>query len=150
MAEEVTMPVNSTASAEPGRAKPSIGALVEGLVFDIRTLIAQELRLARHEIRQEVSKVRTAAVGAAIGLSLAIVAALLLLLMLVHVLHEVAGLPLWASYGIVAGVLLAGAVAFLLRARSAASGIHLVPEKTVSTVKENLTWLKEQATSLRT
>jgi uncharacterized membrane protein YqjE len=130
-------------------ARPSIAGLVSRLVQDFKELIAHEVRLAREEIRQELAKARTAAVGTAAAVALGALAGLMLLLTLVHVLHEIAGLPLWASYGIMALLLFAGAAALLWRARRAAADFHMVPVHTAQTVKENMVWLKEQATSPR-
>ena len=52
---------DSTGSESP----PSLTALVGGIVNDLQQLIRQELQLARTEVKQEVDKVRTAAVSRA-------------------------------------------------------------------------------------
>lgn len=71
------------------------------------------------------------------------------MLMLVHLLAAL-GLPLWASFGLV-GLLLVGFGVYLLRqAITTASGIHLVPLRTVQTMKENVAWIKQAVTSART
>jgi hypothetical protein len=53
-------------------------------------------------------------------------------------------LPLWACYGIVGGFLTIVGVVLLYAARSKASTIHLVPERTVETIRENVQWIKNQ------
>ena len=133
-------------ASETVRPRPSIARLVEGLVEDFKHLIAQELRLARHEILGEIAKARTAAAGMVIAAGIGAIGGLLLILALVHGLHAL-GLPMWASYGLVAVVLLGTAGFFFLRARKAAENLHVVPIKTAQTVKENATWLKDRLTS---
>ncbi|HZS12620.1 MAG TPA: phage holin family protein, partial [Nitrospirales bacterium] len=108
-----------------------------------------EMQLARHEILTEVAKARAAAAGIALAIGIGAVGALMLILTFVHGLHAL-GLPMWASYGLVAAVLLGAAGFFFGRARRAAHNIHLVPTKTAQTVKENVTWLKDRVTSPRT
>jgi TRAP-type C4-dicarboxylate transport system permease small subunit len=83
----------------------SVGQLVSDLVEDVRTLVKDQIALAKAELR---SSAKAAAAGAVFIL----VAAGLLLLSLVFLLHagahgiNAAGLPMWASYLIVGGSLL--------------------------------------------
>jgi hypothetical protein len=127
--------------------KPSFATLLEGLISDARTLIAQEIKLAKDEIWVELGKIKTAVLSVAIGIGLATVAGLLLIAMVVHLLQAVSQLPLWACYGIV-GAALAGSAAILLwKAKANISDVHIAPQNTMATVKENGAWLREQVTS---
>ena len=74
---------------------------------------------------------------------------LLLIVMTVHLLAAL-GLPLWASFGLVGALLLGSAVYLLLRAKTKAGEIHVVPFQTVQTIKDNVAWIKEAVTSTRT
>ena len=54
----------------------------------------------------------------------------------------VPAIPLWACYGIIGGLLILAGGALLLRAKAKAEDIHVVPERTAETMKENLKWIK--------
>jgi uncharacterized protein (DUF983 family) len=129
------------------QTKPSLSSLLLGLMEDFKLLLSQEVRLARHEIQQEMAKARAAAVSAAIGVGLLAVGGLMLVIMLVHLLQWLTNLPLWVCYGIVAMTLLSGGMLLVRKSKSNVSDVHLVPWRTVQTMKENTTWLKEQAKS---
>ena len=61
--------------------------------------------------------------------------------MLVDVLHEVAGLRLWASYGIVGGALaVLGAVLVLIGIQRFQS-FNPLPDQSVEAIKENVRWM---------
>jgi hypothetical protein len=128
--------------------RSSITALLEGLLADMKALAIQEFRLATHEVQAELGKAGSAASSLAIGIGLAALGGLLLVLMVVHMIAE-AGLPLWASYGLVGLVLGGSGLALLIKAKHKAADIHVVPLRTVQTMKENVSWIKEEATSAR-
>lgn len=128
---------------------PSMTSLIVGLLADLRALAVQEFRLASHEVREELGKARSAGISLALGAGLSVLSGLLLILMIVHMLNA-AGLPLWASYGLVGLVLGGSGVALLMKAKTKAGDIHVVPIRTVQTMKENVSWIKEEVTSART
>jgi hypothetical protein len=128
---------------------PSLAQLLTGIVDDAKELMRQELALAKHEIREDLRKTKTAMVSLGIGIGVAAIGGLLLILMLVHLLQALAGLPLWACYGIIGGLLIVmGGVLFLI-AKHTIARIDVVPQHTVDTMKENVQWIKERATSDR-
>jgi hypothetical protein len=129
-------------------ARPSFTALLEGLLADVKALAIQEVSLATHEVREQLGKARSAASSLAVAIGLVAIGGLLLILMVVHLLAE-AGLPLWASYGLVGLAFGGGGVGLLLKAKHQAAEIHLVPIRTLQTMKENVSWIKEEATSPR-
>lgn len=136
--------------SDPIRHSPrsSITALLEGLLLDIKALAIQEFRLATHEVKAELGKAGSAASSLAIGVGLAALGGLLFVLMVVHMIAA-AGVPLWASYGLV-GLALGGAgLVLLIKAKKQAADIHVVPIRTVQTMKENVSWIKEEVTSAR-
>lgn len=130
-------------------SRPSMTSLIGGLFADLRALVVQELRLASHEVREELGKARSAGISLALGAGLSVLGGLLLILMIVHMLNA-AGLPLWASYGLVGLVLGGSGVALIMKAKTKAGDIHVVPIRTVQTMKENVSWIKEEVTSART
>ena len=111
---------------------------------ETRTLVQQELQLARTELTEKAAKMGKGAafiVGGGLiayaGL-LAIVAALVLILIAI-------GLPPWAA-AFLGGVLVAGIGYLLIRSGLAAlKSQELAPRKTIETLKEDAQWLKAQA-----
>lgn len=124
-------------------------ALLGGILGDFNTLMRQEMQLLRDEFRLELSKTGRAASGFGIGVLLAAIAALFLLLMLVHGLTVWVGLSLWASYGIVGGLLAGLSLACILGAQSLAKRVHLTPRRSLFVIKENVQWIKERVTYKR-
>ena len=122
----------------------TLGEMFAELSRETRTLVQQELQLARTELTEKASKMgKGAAFIAGGGLIayaglLAIVAAFVLLLIAI-------GLPAWAA-AFLGGVLVAGIGYLLIRSGLAAlKAQELAPRKTIDTLKEDAQWLKAQA-----
>ena len=129
--------------------RSTIVSLASSLFADLRSLVAQELRLAKHEMQHELGKLVTAAIQASIAAVLSLMAIILLCLTLVYVLHSLVGLPLWASYGMVTVIAAAGAAGLGYRVMKLGSSLRLWPFRTVRTLKEDAQWIKEQVLSLK-
>jgi hypothetical protein len=121
----------------------TLGAMFAELSRETRTLVQQELQLAKAELTEKASKMGKGAafiVGGgliAYGGLLAIVASLVLILMAI-------GLPPWAA-AFLGGVLVAGIGYLLIRSGRAALKLQeLAPQKTIETLKEDAQWLKAQ------
>lgn len=121
----------------------SLGEMFADLSRDTRTLIQQEIQLARTELAQNVSRmtgsVTMIVAGGLIayGGLLAIVAAVVLALIAV-------GLAPWAA-SLLGGVVIAGIGYALVRAGLAAfRPTDLAPRQTIETLKEDARWLKTQ------
>jgi hypothetical protein len=78
---------------------------------------------------------------------MAFLGTVVLVLMLVHLLHwltlpagEVAGLPLWACYGIVGGLIMATGVVLLLTGKAKLKAFNPLPDQTLQSIKENIEW----------
>jgi len=121
----------------------TVGELFADLSRETRTLLHQELQLAKTELTEKVSKLQRSAafiVGGgllAYGGVLAIVAAVILILIAL-------GLPAWAA-ALVGGALLV-VIGYVL-VRSGLAGLNareLAPRKTLDTLKEDAQWLKTQ------
>lgn len=130
--------------------RPSMAALLTGLWDDVRTLIRQEYQLLKDEIATELDELKAAIVAFLAGLFLLAASALLFLLAVVHLLHEAAGLPLWASYGIFALLLLGGGLIALKIGTGAAKTFNPVPTRTIHSLKEDAQWIKQQMRWSRT
>lgn len=121
----------------------TLGEMFAELSSETRTLVQQELQLAKTELTEKASRMGKGAafmVGGGLiayaGL-LAIVAALVLILAAI-------GLPPWAA-AFLGGLLVAGIGYLLIRSGLAAlKPQELAPRKTIETVKEDAQWLKAQ------
>ena len=127
----------------------SVVALISEIVADGYTLLLQELELAKHEFQEEGRKTKTAALALGSGLTLAVFGGLFILLMLVHLLKALTELPLWACYGSLGGLLIIVAMTLFISGMKKVKQIQVVPARTVETLKENVQWFKEIATSSR-
>jgi len=135
--------IDQTVENVPRLSEPSLSSLVGGIINDFQSLMKQEAALARREIADELRKAKQAAISLGIGVGILAIGGLLLIFMLVHLLSwAVPAIPLWACYGIIGGLLILAGGALLLRAKAKAEYIHVVPERTAETMKENLKWIK--------
>jgi uncharacterized membrane protein YqjE len=130
--------------------RPTIVSLGSNLLADLRRLLAQEFQLAKHEMQHEVSKLVKASIQAAVAVVLSLMALILLCLTLVYVLHSLLGLSLWASYGVVALLAIAGGGGLAYAAMKLVSNLRLWPFRTLHTLKEDAQWIKEQVLSPKT
>ncbi len=130
---------HSEPQTEP-QTEPSIGTLVSAASRDVSSLIRAEVELAKTEV---VKEVKTAAKGAAMFIVAAVFGFFLLVMLLLAFAEGLIalGLPRWAGYLVVAGVLL------LTAAILAAIGLRAVkrvkaPERTIETAKDTIAWAK--------
>ena len=125
------------------RDEGTLGEMFAELSREIRTLLQQELELARTEITEKASAMGKGAaliVGGGLiayaGL-LAVVGAFVLVLIAI-------GLPPWVAT-FVGGLFVAGIGYLLIRSGLAAlNPQELAPRKTIETLKEDARWLKTQ------
>ncbi|HEY3197827.1 MAG TPA: phage holin family protein [Nitrospirales bacterium] len=125
----------------------SVIALIGDILADAHTLLMQELQLAKHELQEEGRKTLSASLAVGAGIFLALFGGLFLLFMLVHLLNALTGLPLWACYGSLGGLLVIAAVTLLAFGIKRVKQVQVLPVRTVETLKENVQWFKEIATS---
>ena len=124
--------------------------LIGGILFDVKSLLRQEVRLLQDEIKLQISTGGRAVSKFFIGAALGIVGALFLLLMLVHGLHDWTVLPLWACYGLVGGLLSGIGIVLVVRAQSVVESFQVTPRRTLYTMRENIQWIKEHMMLKRT
>ena len=122
----------------------SLGQMFADLSRETRTLVQQEIQLAKTELAEKASRMGKGAaliVGGgllAYGGLLAIVAAVVLVLITF-------GLPAWAG-ALLGGIVIAGAGYLLIRSGLAAlRPQELTPRQTIETLKEDAQWVKRQA-----
>lgn len=123
-----------------GSSSESMTTLVSGILSDVQQLLAQQMRLLRLEIREDLRTARAGAIYLGVGIGVAAVGGLLLCVMLPLLLCALTAWPEWVCFGIFGVLFLfigGGAVyAALKKFPSAAS----LPE-TTTTLKENVTCL---------
>jgi len=122
----------------------TISTLLGEIVDDAQKLVRQELALARTELQEEYVKVKGAAGQLGLAFAALGIAGLLLAFTLVHVLADVANLPLWASYLIITFLFAGAGLTLYFRGRDAAAKVSMVPKETVETLKENVQWIRNQ------
>ena len=122
-------------------AARTIGEIFHELVDDVAGIIHSEIRLARAEVKEDLTKARRAAILFATGGCLAVYAIGFVLLIALRWLDTIvapwlAPLICALAVGIPAAILLAAGQRHATELRG--------PEKTVKTMKENLEWIKDQ------
>ena len=122
----------------------TLGDMFAELSRETRTLIQQEVQLAKTELSEKASKMGTGAGLVASGGLIAYGGLLAVVASVVLVLIAL-GLPPWAG-ALLGGILATGVGYLLIRSGLAALRRQdLKPRKTIETLKEDAQWLKAQA-----
>jgi MFS family permease len=125
----------------------STADLIRGLVADIRTLIHEEIALARVEIREQAGRARLAAVAFAVAAGALAFAGTFLLIAVATAIADLLNWPVWAGFLVVAVALgLIGVIA-LVTGRRTLQRVQALPEQTVTTLKENSEWIAKRLSS---
>ena len=131
------------------RREQGTSDLIHGILADAEKLFHEQVALLRQEVRDEIARARSAVVAGGVGVGMTALGGVLCAQMLVHGLQSATRMPLWACYGLVGGGLAGGGLALLNRARRDVAGIPLgLPPKTSEAIRENVDWLKKQASNL--
>ena len=121
----------------------TLGEMFAELSRETRTLVQQELQLAKTELTEKASKLSKGA-GLIVGGGLIAYGGLLAIIAAVVLITIAIGVPPWAA-ALVGGVLAAGIGYLLIRSGLAAlKPQELTPRKTIDTLKEDAQWLKAQ------
>lgn len=131
---------------QDGLEKRPTRQLIARLVAQIRQLLHYELLLAQKELGGKVRGVALAGLCLGAALACAALGGLGLLVTAVVLLALV--VPLWAAALIVTGAFLVLAAISALAAKSFLAGVApLLPERTIESLKEDLTWAKRRVRS---
>ncbi len=116
--------------------------VLKDIMGNVQDIIRSEVRLAKSETQQQISKVGSASKALVIGAVLGLYGAVFILQAVVYALSIVVA-PWLAS--LIVGVLISIPAA-ILAARGIDEIAHVKPkpEKTIETVKENVEWMKNQ------
>jgi integral membrane sensor domain MASE1 len=115
----------------------SFGSLFGEIVRDIQQILRGEVQLAKAEVLQEATKLRTGLV--LLGLSLVFMTLGLGYLLFASVLLIATRLPLWSAALIVSVVVLAAAGSAAMSGLAAIRRIRGTP-RTVQSIKETVRW----------
>jgi hypothetical protein len=121
----------------------TLGEMFAELSRETRTLVQQELRLAKTELGEKASRMGKGA-GLIVGGGLIAYGGLLAMIAAMVLIMIALGVPPWAA-ALVGGVIAAGIGYLLIRSGLAAlKPQELTPQKTIDTLKEDAQWLKAQ------
>jgi uncharacterized membrane protein YqjE len=125
----------------------SIGGLIRGILNDLRTLIREEIALARVELREQAGRARLAAMSFGIAAAALAFGATFLLIAIAIGIADVLNWPVWSGFLIVAILLSIVGLFTLSSGRKQLRGFTPVPEETVTTLKENSEWIAKRLSS---
>ena len=125
----------------------SIGGLLRGILMDLRTLIREEIALARVEISEQAGRARAAAMSFGMAAAALLFGGTFLLVAIATGIAELLDWPVWSGFLIVALLLSAAGFVALSSGRKQLRSFHAVPEETVETLKENSEWIAKRLSS---
>ncbi len=122
--------------------------LLGEVVRHSETLLSQQLEVFRAEAGQKVREAGGAALALAAGAGLCAAGGVLATAAAVHLLQRVTKLPLWANYALAAGAAGAAGAGLIAAGRRRAAQIQrpLLPQ-TAASLRDNVTWLRNQLTA---
>ena len=133
---------------EPQATRPeSLGGLIRGILMDLRTLIREEIALARVEIREQATRARAAAMSFGIAIGALLFGGAFLLIAIAMGIADLLNWPAWAGFLIVAVLLAIIGAVTLSASRKKLATVSAVPEETVTTLKENSEWIAKRLSS---
>ena len=132
-------------STDTNSDSDTIGGLLSGLLRDVQQMVRGEMALARAEIKDDVSTIRTSITSLAMAALFGLTGFILLMLGVTYVLNLY--MRMWVAAGIVGLVLLAIGGMLAMAARKKLSAASLKPDQTIDSLKETKTWAQQQMNS---
>jgi hypothetical protein len=120
----------------------TLGDLLKELGGETRTLVRQEIALAKLEVQEKASKGGRHVGGLVVGGLVAYAGVLALVIAVAFLLGQF--MPDWLGFVIVGLVALLTGYAVMQRAREGFKNLDLQFEHTTDTLRENKQWLKEE------
>ena len=121
----------------------TISGVLQDIVQNIEEIFRSEVRLARAELGQELGKTRSAGTLLGAGAICAFFTAFFALFACVLALSKV--VPTWSASLIVAAAMAIPAGILFFSGRARLRRVHLIPERTVESVKDNIQWVKQHS-----
>ncbi len=116
--------------------------VLQGAAVNIQEIIRSEFQLAKTVVKDTVARSSRPAAMLGAGIAISLYAAGFILLAIVYSLAIV--MAAWLAALIVGAVLAIAAIVIISSARTQLKRVDPVPERTVETMKENMTWVKQQ------
>lgn len=139
--EPVRMP-ERTSSSNGSSGEPSLSELFSELSRETKTLINQEMRLARLELKQRTADVGKNVASVALGGAILYAGFLGVMFAAIYALSEV--VEPWLA-ALLVGLVVSAVGGFLLyRGYNELKELDLTPRRTVDSIQENAQWLKEE------
>lgn len=120
----------------------SLTKLISDLARDTSTLVRKEVQLAKAEISEKVSQLRSGIVQVAVGGFVAFAGFLFLLLAATYALTAV--VPDWAAALIVGGVVVVVGLIMVMQGSSNLKAENLTPTRTADSLRKDKDFAKEQ------
>ncbi len=127
----------------------TIGGLIRGILNDLRTLVKEELALARVEFREHAGRARTAAMSLGIAAGALIFGVAFLLIALAVGIAELAGWPAWAGFLIVSALLSTVGIITYSSGRKQLRTLQAAQKRSIASMKENSEWIAKRLYSVR-
>lgn len=122
--------------------EPSATNLVGDILDDAMRLVQQQLKMFAAEARDDFRKARDAAYPMLMGMGLAAIGVLLLGASVALLLNwAFPTLPMWASFGLVGGLLAAGGGIVCYGGKKQFETNNPLPDRSAQALKENVQWL---------
>jgi uncharacterized membrane protein YqjE len=120
----------------------SISEILQDVLRNLQSIVRSEVRLAKTEVGEELTKIKPAIVLLGIGAVCGLFGVLFLLLTTMYAIAIV--LPLWASALVVAVVLIIITAITLKAGQKRMERVQPLPDKTIASMKENAEWARQQ------
>jgi hypothetical protein len=117
--------------------------LLQGAIGNVEEIIRSEFQLQKAEIKESTAKMRGPLTLLGVGFTISLYAIGFILLAVVYKLSTM--MEAWMAALLVGGVLAVIAIVTLIGAKNKLTHLNVVPAKTVETMKENMTWAKQQS-----
>ena len=122
-------------------ADSSWSALLSGIVNDVAQLFAQEIELAKLEVREDI-RAATAFIGLLVlGGSIAAMGFFMILIMFAYLLNANTTVPLWGCFGVVGGITSLVGVGLLIWSNHKKADVDFIPQRATEAVKEDIGWI---------
>jgi uncharacterized membrane protein YqjE len=122
----------------------SLGELFTDLADETRTLMQQEVELAKLELSHKISHTEKSVTSLALGGSIAYAG--LLAFIATAIIGLSYAIPVWLSALIVSVVVSSIGAALIVQGRNKLKSENLLPKHTLATLKEDKRWAKRQLT----
>lgn len=119
----------------------SMTELVSGIIGDVQDLLKQQFELLKHDVVNDLAKMRDAGLLTGAGAVFGVVAAILLMQMLVYLTHWLTEWPLWGCFALWAGVALLLSGGLIAAGIKRFSAVRPLEEPAAVALKENVEWI---------